>query len=290
MMHKSAIFSAIVAALILSLSGCMPLEAARPVTAAPSPIDYLPALKGDYFRIDAKKIGRPFHIFVRYPEGYDPAKPVQYPTVYVLDGDSLFPMIAPHHLFLHYDDKLPEAIIVGIAYGGFGPEINKRGFDYSMPAPDADKDQGGAPAFHAFIKNELIPQIETRYRSDPAKRILIGQSRGGHFVHYSAMVDPDLFWGRVASTTNFAPGETFFQSGVTPKAARNDLMLLAVSGTQDRPKLRAQAVAWDSAWQKRSDAPWQRRLMTIEGGTHAANILEAYRAGMRWFFNYKPIS
>lgn len=277
------------AIIVFSLVACQRADAQTfAPTSIPSLIDHLPALKGDYFRLDATKIGRPFHIFVRYPEGYDAAKPQLYPTVYVLDGDSLFPMIAPHQLFLHYDDKLPEALIVGIAYGSFDPTENKRGYDYSMPAADADPDQGGAPAFHAFLKDELIPQIEHRYRSDPERRILIGQSRGGHFVHYSAMHDPDLFWGRIASASNFRPGENYFQAGKPEKATRRDLKLLAVSGSEDRPNLRAQALAWDAAWTKRNDAPWERRLLTIEGGTHAANILDAYRLGMRWFFDYKP--
>jgi uncharacterized protein len=271
----------------LFVAGCQTSPPHTPSVATISPIDYLPALKGDYFRLDAQKIGRPFHIFVGYPEGYDSAKPKRYPTVYVLDGDSLFPMIAPHQLFLQYDDKLPEAIIVGIAYGGFGPEVNKRGYDYSMPAPEADADQGGAPVFHAFIKDELIPQIEKRYRSDPDRRILIGQSRGGHFVLFSAMTEPDLFWGRIASSPGLTPGEDFMSNGIPAKASRKDLKLMVFSGSDDRSESRSRALAWNKAWEARRDAPWQRWFLNMPGATHAANITDAYRAGMRWFFDYQ---
>jgi uncharacterized protein len=35
-----------------------------------TPLDYLPALRGDYFKLESKVVGRPFHIYVRLPEGY----------------------------------------------------------------------------------------------------------------------------------------------------------------------------------------------------------------------------
>ena len=154
-----------------------------------APLDHLPALVGDYFAIDSREASHRYHVYIRLPDGYagQPAK--QYPVVYLLDGDSLFPYLAPHHLFLNYDDGLPEAIIVGIAYGSFSPPANRRELDFG----------NGAEAFQRFLKNELIPEIEKRTRADPMRRILVGQSRGGGFVLYSAYTDPDVFWGRIAS-------------------------------------------------------------------------------------------
>ena len=81
------------------------------------PLDYLPALKGDYFPLRSAEAGHPYHIYVRLPEGYDADPSRHYPVVYLLDGDSLFPIVAASHLFLTIDDKIPEAVIVGIAYG-----------------------------------------------------------------------------------------------------------------------------------------------------------------------------
>ena len=80
------------------------------------------------------------------------------------------------------DEGLPEAIIVRIAYGSFDPSTNRRGFDFTAPAGDADADQGGAAEFQDFLRNELVPEIEERYRADASKRILFGQSWGGGMV------------------------------------------------------------------------------------------------------------
>lgn len=209
---------------------------------------------------------------------------MQYPVVYVLDGDSLFPILAANHLFLNYDENLPQAFIVGIAYGSFDPKTNRRKLDFSAPASDAAPDEGGAPAFHEFLKSELIPEIENRYSVDSERRILFGQSRGGYMVLYSAFEDPDLFWGRIASNPTFDPGrERFFSP---PKAAsRNDLGLVVTSGSLDRPALRESALQWFDAWTDRDDAPWAVQTVTIEGGTHAANSADSYRVGMLWLFN-----
>ena len=99
------------------------------------PLNYLPALSGDYFELMSKETGRQYHIYVRLPESYSKAFPeTRYPVVYLLDGDSLFPILATEHLFLVIDEKLPEAITVGIAYGSFDPSINKRDVDFTAPA------------------------------------------------------------------------------------------------------------------------------------------------------------
>lgn len=249
-----------------------------------NPLDHLPVLRGDYFPVDSRAVGRPFHIHIRLPENYRADESVRYPVVYLLDGDSLFPILAASHLFLTIDEGLPEAIVVGIAYGSFDPAINRRGFDFSTPVENADPERGGAAAFHDFLKSELIPQIENRYRTDPSRRVLFGQSAGGSMVLYSAFTDPDLFWGRIASNPNFDLGrEVFFSPAATPN--QGDLGLVVTSGSRDRANLRQAALEWFAAWESVEDKPWSLRTVTIEGGTHAADTTNSYRAGMLWLFN-----
>lgn len=250
---------------------------------SPTPLDHLPALAGDYFPIASAQTGRAYHIYVRTPEGYDSQAATVYPVVYVLDGDSLFPILAANHLFLTYDDGLPEAVIVGIAYGSFDPQTNMRHIDFMPPGAGVQDGQAGAPAFRRFLETELLPAVEGRYRIDPDRRILFGQSRGGSFALYSAFTDPDMFWGRIASNPAFAPTrEVFF--GAPAGSLRDDLSLFVASGSEDWPDLRADARDWFAAWRDRPDAPWDIRLVPIEGGTHAANSMDAYRQGLRWLF------
>jgi predicted alpha/beta superfamily hydrolase len=187
------------------------------------------------------------------------------------------------HFFLNVDNGIPEAVVVGIAYGSFDPSVNMRGYDFTVPGPDGDPRRGGAAKFHEFLNDELIPLIEQRYRVDSSKRILLGQSRGGGMVLYSAFTDPDVFWGRIAVNPTFDPGrEIFFSS--PEKADRRDLGLVVTSGSNDIPSLREAALEWFSAWEGADELPWRLHAVTIDGGTHAAYTPSSYRTAILWLF------
>ena len=217
-------------------------------------------------------MGSVYHIYIRYPEGYAADHPKRYPVVYLLDGDSSFPLIAPQHLFLTYDDDLPEAIIVGIAYGSFARPVNHRDIDFGPRAAD----------FQRFLADELIPAVESRTRVDPARRILVGQSFGGNFVLYSAFTQPDLFWARIASNPS-ARMHLELLAGVPAPAKRTDLHLIMVSGTANNPDGRKAALEWDQRW-RRAPTPWTLERIDIAGGTHAADFGNAYRLALRRLF------
>lgn len=253
-----------IAAVALNVAACAP--SAERLT----PLDHLPVLRGDYFAIDSRETGHRYHVYVRHPESYAENPGQRYPIVFLLDGDSLFPMLPASQTFVEYDDGIGEALVVGIAYGSFDPPQNRRRYDFTV----------GAGAFGRFLRHELIPAAEKRVRADPERRILFGQSRGGGFVLHSAFTDPNLFWGRVASnpTLDLLPA---LQRPPAP-ATRSDLRLLVASGSRDDPKLRQPALRWFDQWQARKNLPWALRTETIEDGTHAADAARVYRLAMNW--------
>ncbi|MEO1015695.1 MAG: alpha/beta hydrolase-fold protein [Pseudomonadota bacterium] len=247
----------------------------------------------DHFLLESEEIGRAFHIFVRKPEGYD-AAPEKFPTVYALDGDVTFPMLAAYHLLLAIDTDVPEALIVGIGYGTLDPEKgNYRSYDFSTPpfGPDfglggAEDETQGAAAFHAFLTDTLIPKIERDYEADPARRILIGQSRGAHFVLYSAYNAPEAFWGRIAINPSLVPNrERFFRS--FEAASMTDARLFFASSENDWPRLRKDALALFDHLDAQETPPWRLETVSVPGGTHAANYVDIYREGMKWLFGVK---
>ena len=279
------------AALVLTawLCGCATTQPAAAVAGpdasvnTPVPLNHLPGLAGGYFPLVSQSNGRTYHVYVRLPEGYDDAPDRDWPVVYVLDGDSLFPILAPTHLFLGYDEGLPEAIVVGIAYGGFDPSINRRNVDFTGFAADTRPGEGGAAAFHDFLREQLLPEVEGRYRADATRRVLLGQSRAGYFVLWSALQAPDLFWGRIASNPSFDPARE--QLFATPgEHGRDDLRIAITSGARDTGARMQNAARWQAFWTGRDGAPWQVEQIVLPEGTHAASIGEAYRRAMLWLF------
>ena len=266
------------AALVLAMAMVAGCATTQPVT----PIDHLPALSGGYFPLRSREAKRTYHIYVRLPQDYGAEPARKYPVVYLLDGDSLFPMIAPAHLFLTIDDKMPEAIIVGVAYGSFAKPINNRHIDFMPSGPMVKPGESGVDAFHRFLERELLPAVESRYRADPANRILFGQSRAGAMILYSAFKQPDLFWARIASNPSWVPGQDVFYGSPSP-AARADLRLLVALGTKEHPDRLTEAEKWFAHWQDET-TPWQVTRIDIPGGTHSAYSVDAYRAAMSRLF------
>lgn len=248
-------------------------QLATPAQAAP--IDHLPSLRGDYFPLTSRATGTTYHIYVRLPLDYAERADKRYPIVYLLDGDSAFPLLAPQHLFMTIDDRTPEAILVGIAYGGFGP-VNKRDRDFGE----------GAPAFEQFLTEQLLPETERRVRADPSRRVLVGQSFGGSFVLWNALTRPEQFWGRVASNPSFRFHAERFAKPAATTSAKNG-MLAVVSGTANNSQGRSGAIDWVNRQSALAPA-WTLKRFDIEGGTHAADLGRAYRLALNWMLPPKP--
>jgi predicted alpha/beta superfamily hydrolase len=51
---------------------------------------------------------------------------------------------------------------------------------------------GGSAKFRAFVRDELIPQVEKRYRTTK-ERAIVGESLAGLFVIETLVVEPELF-------------------------------------------------------------------------------------------------
>jgi predicted alpha/beta superfamily hydrolase len=265
---KRILYQLLSCAAATALLGCSVTARADPIV----PLNYLPSLTGDYFPLKSAIMDSEYHIYVRLPEGYSKDQGKRYPVVYLLDGDSAFPLIAPLHLFLTYDDDLPEAIVVGIAYGSFAPPVNHREADFGSRAAE----------FQRFLADELIPTVERRVRADPSRRVLIGQSFGASFVLFSAFDRPDLFWSRIASNPSARMHQQLL-AGRPNSARRTDLHLLVVSGTANNPESRKAALDWDRKW-RQGVMPWTFERIDIAGGTHAADFGNAYRLGLRKLF------
>jgi predicted alpha/beta superfamily hydrolase len=256
-----------------------------PSTPQPTgPITFLPALAGDYFALESEVLSRRMHIFVRMPETYLKEPNRKFPIVYLLDGDSLFPMLAPQHLFLSYDEGLPDAIVVGIAYGGFAQDVNRRHVDFRPLLEDGSP--GGAAKFLQFMERELLPRVEGEWRANPSLRILFGQSRGGSFAIYAAYQRPRLFHGYIASN----PGREadtrllYGMNGAQPQGGAEG-WLIVTSGSRDHDYLRETALHWGRQVAGKKGLPWRAEFIDIPGGTHAASAPQAYRAAMMKIFS-----
>lgn len=113
-------------------------------------------------------------------------------VLYMPDGGIKedFPHIANTLDILIKQNKIPPFILVGI-------ENTERGRDLTGFS-DAEYDKqfcpvtDGAKEFRAFISEELVPEINKRYRTQ-SKKGIIGESLAGLFVMETFFTDPETF-------------------------------------------------------------------------------------------------
>ena len=132
------------------------------------------------------------------------------------------------------------------------------------------------------IMDRALPDVRDGLKPSQ-RRILVGQSRAGYFVLWSALKEPDLFQARIASNPSVEPARD--QLFGTPAAhAREDLDVVVALGAREESHRLRNGADWASAWEQRDEAPWKVKLVVVPDGTHAASIGDAYRRAMLWVF------
>jgi predicted alpha/beta superfamily hydrolase len=140
-------------------------------------------------------MGINYQISTWFPPDY-PKPGYKYPVIYLTDGEVLLGQIAPMILFMIWGKMVPECLIVGLGHpvSTIAGWVKARDIDYDPPESSGDeREQNRADDFLAFLKQELIPFIETTYPVDPTDRCLAGFSAGGVFTLYALLHEPDLF-------------------------------------------------------------------------------------------------
>lgn len=140
--------------------------------------------------IFSKAVQDSFVVSVQLPESYYKEKNVNYPCVYLLDANFHFPTLASAIKQYEKGGLLPPMILVGIGYKSFKLMDSLRVRDYLFPAALASDEMnaiGGGKNFDKFIKNELIPSIDSTYRTNKTNRSLLGHSFGGYFSLFSLL-------------------------------------------------------------------------------------------------------
>ena len=165
---------------------CLTIGYPKMVLAKPDSIISISSMQ----RVYSKSVGDSFSVFIHLPLEYNSDRQQKYPIVYLLDANLYFDIVAATMGKYEELGILPPAILVGIGYRDFSQMDSLRNRDLTYPAalPQYEMSvSGGAEKFLSFIRNELVPDVEGRFRGDTKKRILAGHSLGGYFVFYTLL-------------------------------------------------------------------------------------------------------
>lgn len=153
--------------------------------------------------------GRMYQVFVALPPSYDESPDRRYPVLYVTDADYAFPLARQIGRRLNVEGpKLEEFILVGLSYSVGDDGMTSRRRDYT-PTPNgpssAPKDavHGGAAPYIAYMRDQVLPFVAGRYRTDESRRLLLGHSYGALLGSQILFTDPDMFSGYIVGSPSF---------------------------------------------------------------------------------------
>jgi len=159
---KRSILFTVLSLLGSDLHANVPHQIQLPKTINEGSLQDIVKVFGQRYTFESKILGESRELLIHLPEGY-PKAGIQYPVLYVLDGNNHFKhsILAAQRLFI--GGKIPQAIIVGIPNNS-----GKRGRDSFV----------GRENFVEFIDQEVKHYIQKNYQSS-GRNILFGHSAMG---------------------------------------------------------------------------------------------------------------
>lgn len=147
--------------------------------------------------IKSQVLGEERVILVRTPAGYARGAE-RFPVLYMTDGDAHIQHTSGTVSFLARNARMPEMIVVGITNTDRTRDLTPTRVERLPGNPNVQfPTSGGGDKFLKFIETELIPQIESKYRTQPY-RALAGHSLGGLFAVHAMLARPELFNSYIA--------------------------------------------------------------------------------------------
>ena len=147
--------------------------------------------------IKSQVLGEERTVLVRVPAAYARGSE-RFAVLYMTDGDAHIQHTSGTVSFLARNARMPEMIVVGITNTDRTRDLTPTRVEQMPGNPNARfPTSGGADKFLKFIETELIPLVESKYRTQPY-RALAGHSLGGLFAVHALVSKPELFNSYIA--------------------------------------------------------------------------------------------
>jgi predicted alpha/beta superfamily hydrolase len=227
---------------------------------------------GKIIKLTSKVLKEERPIYIYLPGNYEKSTQ-KYPVVYLLDGKFHFHSVTGVIKNLDYGRPIPGMIVVGIAN-------TNRNRDLSPPAM-----KGEAENFIKFIKTELIPFIETNFRTHPY-RILIGHSRAGLFTLHTLLNHHQLFNAYIVISPSIPYVETLiddFEFFFKHQAYLNRYIYITVGF--EHPKMMSTILEFANLLKYNAPYGLEWKYKFMENGNHYTSVLTSISDGLIYLFS-----
>lgn len=268
--NKKLLISCLVASLVAAGLSAGRAEAQE----KPAPLNI-----GRRLEISSTVLNETREVWVALPSDYEDGKGERYPVIIQLGDPSHFRYSAPIVEILSKNGHIPKCLVVGVPdptprhhYRDSTP--TKVGY---LPA------SGGAAAFLAFLKDELLPRLDAEFRTVPF-RILCGHGLSGLFAVWALRESA----GAIGAAVTDSASMTFDKSRLVeewaatpPVFARPASLYLAVGDERETVDgLRRLAAGFEKSRPNMLD--W---VLAVEPDEDQGTVcIQAFYKGIKWIF------
>ena len=246
---------------------------------APSATDAgMPLVVGERIQLPSKVMGEERTLYVSLPSSYTRTS-LLYPVLYLTDAEAQFEHTSATAQFLARNGLMPEVIVVGVMN-------TDRARDLSPSHDPKFPTSGGADRFLDFFERELVPFVESGYRTAPF-RIFAGHSAGGLFALHSMRARPGLFQAVIAVSPWLVWDERKELKLLTPFLSGDGVKTRALFFTlgDEGADLKDGLAQLSSALGRRKSKSlrWGRAIYPDEN--HGSVVLRSHYAALRMIFD-----
>ncbi len=246
-----------------------------------------------------------YRVYISLPQAYVHEPAARYPVIYVTDAIWIFGLTVQTQVLLRMGSLMPEALVVGILRAGVDegnaesrvaaaervPDLTPTRVESEEARYQRDYQRdivrtGGAPEFLRVFREELIPEIERRYRAN-GDRTYVGYSLGGLFGAYALFHAPDAFRRMVLVSPSL-----WWDEGITTKweeafAAKHKTLpvrLFMSDGELETSTMLASMRQLASTLTRRKYQGLQLHTRIFEGESHLSTFPVAVTRGLLTVF------
>lgn len=159
--------------------------------------------------IESKELNQKREILIYTPQAYNENLYLCYNVIYVFDAQNREFFDYTHSIISFLSNASKQFIVVGIT-SPYNETLDYARNNDLLPVLQTEdsknrfgKYSGNADNFMKYVKNEVIPYVDSNYRT-LKHRTAVGHSLGASFLIYSMFSAPDIFDNMVAISPNFA--------------------------------------------------------------------------------------
>jgi hypothetical protein len=235
-----------------------------------------------YKNLKSSKLGEERELKIQLPRNYDQNKEKKYPILVVLDGDYLFEPVAGNVDYYSYWEDIPEMIVVGIN------QSNSRESD-SFYDENSFLPAGTGASFFEFIGMELIPFLESNYRTAPF-RVIMGHDYTSNFINYYLLKENPLFQGYINLSPDLAP-EIESRIFNSLQKSPNQIWYYLATSSEDISALKEGILSLDAQLKKIDNKNIHYNFDNFEDASHYTLVGNAIPKAIEQIFEtYRPIS